>query len=333
MPLPSVWSRDAVHALAARQHALVTAAQLTALGVPRSTIARPRELGGMFSWVLPGIHRVDGVLPLSDDQLDMAALLYAGPGAVLTGARALRRYGVRSADRKALLAHDRVHVLVAHDRKRAGHGFVQVERTVAVPRARDVQGFPLAPPVRAVADACRRCTDESAVRALVFDVVQRGIVAREALHDEVERGQIRGSRFLRRAVAEAFAGARSVPEADVRLAFERAGVAGLAYNAVLRTPDGAFVATPDAYDPATGVCLEVDSREHHFGVESWEATMRRHARMTAVGLAVLHVPPSRISREPEAVVAEFVAAVRARAGFAPPRLRVERPHEGRRRAG
>ena len=48
------------------------------------------------------------------------------------------------------------------------------------------------------------------------------------------------------------------------------------FNPRLYLPDGRFLACPDVYD-ASGVCLEVDSREHHFGVESWEATMRRHA--------------------------------------------------------
>jgi hypothetical protein len=332
VPLPSVWNRDDVRALAARQYALVTAAQLTALGVPRSTIARPRELGGMFSWVLPGIHRVDGVLPLTEDQLDMAALLYGGPHAALTGTRALRRIGVRGTDRLAFAPHDRAHVLVPHARKRASHGFVQVERTIAMPSVRDLHGFRVVPPVRAVADACRRCTDEDAVRGLVFDVVQRSVVAREALYDEVARGQIRGSRFIRRALLEVFAGARSVPEGDVRRAFERAGVDGLVFNPRLYTAGGAFLASPDVYDATSGVCLEVDSREHHFGVASWEATMRRHAIMTAAGLAVLHVPPSRIAAEPASVVAEFEAAVLARVGWPSPRVRIRRIEDGRRAA-
>ena len=44
---------------------LMKGVQLTALGVPRSTVARSDELGGMFTRVLPGVHRIDGRSPLT----------------------------------------------------------------------------------------------------------------------------------------------------------------------------------------------------------------------------------------------------------------------------
>jgi hypothetical protein len=98
----------------------------------------------------------------------------------------------------------------------------------------------------------------------------------------------------------------------------------LVYNAVLETPEGVFIACPDVYDPETGVCLDVDSREFHFDVASWEATMARHARMTSYGLAVLHVPPSRAARDMAGVVDEVARAIRLREGHPVPRVRVRR---------
>ena len=327
MPRSTVWSRAAVRELAAAQHDLVTAAQLAELGVPRSTVSRANELGGMFTWVLPGVHRVDGRGRLGTDQRDMAALLYAGVHSMLTGGGLLRRRGVRAASRPELSVPDRVFVLVPHDVKRASHGFVQVERTVFLPPAHTVGGLRAAPMARAVLDAARHCTDEDTVRALIFEVVQRGLVAAEALEDERRRGQIRGSRFARRALEEVFAGVRSLPEGDLRAAFERRGVYGILFNPRLYLRDGSMLASPDVYDPISGVCLEVDSREHHFGVSSWEATMRRHARMTAHGLAVLHAPPSRISIDGDAVVTEFLVAVGVRQGWPVPSV-VVHPHGG-----
>jgi hypothetical protein len=321
MPHPTRWSRDDVIAAASVQHGLLTAAQLATLGVTRSSISRSDRLGGMFSRVLPGVHRIDGRGPLSRAQRDQAALLYAGPASVLTAGAVLHGYRIRALEHPAFRFDDRVHTLVPHQTHRASHGFVTVERTRFMPAHREKDGLRVAVLARAVLDAARRCSDEGAVRALIFEVVQRGLVAPESLEDERRRGQIRGSRFARLALEEVFAGVRSVAEGDVRLAFLARGWNDLLFNPRLYLPDGAFLACPDAYHPS-GVCLEVDSREHHFSVDSWEATMRRGASMTAGGLAVIHVPPSRFRREPDAVIDEFARAVDARQGWPPPALLV-----------
>ena len=323
MPRPRQWSRDSVLAAASHQYGLLTAAQLTALGVQRSTLSRSDHVGGMFSRVLFGVHRVDGHGALTTDQRNMAAQLYAGSESALTGSTLLVERGVRAARRPALHVPGNVYVLVPQSRKRASHGFVTVERTVFMPRVRERDGLRYAPIARAVLDAVRRCTDEEAVRALVFEVVQRGLVTPEALEDERRRGQIRGSRFARLALEEVFAGVRSVPEADLRQAFQSTGWSDLLFNPRLHGPDGRFLASPDVYH-GSGVCLEVDSREHHFGIASWESTMRRHATMTAAGLAVLHVPPSRITTDVVGVVREFAHAVDARRGWPEPRVVVAR---------
>ncbi len=271
----------------------------------------------MFSWVLPGVHRVDGRGPLTWDQENLAATLYAGFGAMISGPRALMLLGVRAATRPSFGQAARAHLLVPHERKRSSRDFVRIERTLSLPRPRTVGLVQMAPPARAALDAARSCTVQDDVRALVFELVQRGVAAPEALEDERRAGQIRGSRFARLALEEVFAGVRSIPEADVRRAFESRGVTGLLYNPRLHLPDGTFLASPDVYDPLTGTALEVDSREHHFRVQTWEATMARHGRMTAAGLGVLHVPPSRIGTDPDGVVDELCRTQTARLGWVP----------------
>jgi len=306
-----------VREVAARQLGLITAAQLTSLGVPRSTVSRSHELGGMFTRVLPGVHRIDGRSPLSPLQTGMATWLYAGPAGVLTGAYVLRHRSVRAAATPAFGPEGAAHILVPHERKRLSHGFAHVERTVWLPSAWMRDGLPMAPVARAVMDAARRCSDPDAVRTLVFEVVQRGLTTPEAIEDERRKGQKRGRRFAGIALEEVFAGVRSVPEGDVRRIFEARGVIGLLYNPMLYLPDGTFLCSPDAYDPLTGTALEVDSREHHFSVQSWEATMLRHGRMTAAGLGVLHSPPSRIGRDPDGMVDEFCRTQASRLGWVP----------------
>jgi hypothetical protein len=240
---------------------------------------------------------------------------------VLTSVAVLRRYGARAASAPALRQVERVQVLVPHERHRASHGFVTVERTTFMPAHRVRDGLRLAVLPRAVLDAARRCTDQNAVRGLIFEVVQRGLVAPEALEDERRLGQVRGNRFARLALEEVFAGVRSVPEADVRQSFVALGWTGLLYNPRLHLPDGRFLASPDVYD-RSGVCLEIDSREHHFAVEGWAATMRRHAEMTASGPAVIHVPSSRFAAQPDDVLDEFGRAVDVRRGWPTPPILV-----------
>lgn len=317
MPRRAEWSKDAVRQVAARQLGLITSAQLTSLSVPRSTIAWSEQVGAMFSWVLPGVHRFEGSGPLTRDQENLASLLYGGFGSMVSGARALELYGVRAAQRRSFGGDQWGLVLVPHERKRSSREFVRIERTLWLPEPRSLGLVLAAPAARAVMDAARACTVEDDVRALIFEVVQRGITTPEALSDERIRGQIRGSRFARLALEEVFAGVRSVPEGDVRRIFESRGVTGLLYNPMLCLPDGTVLCSPDAYDPLTGTALEVDSREHHFSVQSWEATMLRHGRMTAAGLGVLHSPPSRIGRDPDGVVDEFRRTQSTRLGWVP----------------
>ena len=60
-----------------------------------------------------------------------AALLYAGPGAVITGTDALELHGMRRMPRRRVP----IHVLVPADRRRVGAGRVFVERTERLPNA------------------------------------------------------------------------------------------------------------------------------------------------------------------------------------------------------
>jgi very-short-patch-repair endonuclease len=74
--------------------------------------------------------------------------------------------------------------------------------------------------------------------------------------------------------------------------------------------NGRFLASPDAWWPAAGVVVEVDSMEWHLSPEDWQDTMRRHDRMTAAGILVLHVTPRQLRAE-EARIARDIAAALA----------------------
>jgi very-short-patch-repair endonuclease len=72
-----------------------------------------------------------------------------------------------------------------------------------------------------------------------------------------------------------------------------------------------LLAVADAWWPQARVAAEADSREWHLSPEDWEATLRRHARMTAEGILVLHFTPRQIRNERTRVIAELRAALEA----------------------
>jgi hypothetical protein len=175
----------------AAQDGLVRDDQLAALGITRAAL-RARLGTGRWRQVLPSVYASFDAY-LSPRQRWIAACLYAGSGAALTGRAALRLHDVRS------LPGDRyVRVLVPHARQVPSVDFVRVHRTrrpdpyagVAAP----IRTCSLA---RAVADASRWCRDLRAVRALVGEVVDRRLTTVAALWRELDEGPSAGSALLR----------------------------------------------------------------------------------------------------------------------------------------
>jgi len=333
--------RRSPHALAVRdtadaQFGLITAAQLAEIGVHASTASR-RSLGGMWTRVLPGVHLVDGGMP-TRQQREMAALLYAGPDALLTGTSALRHHGVRALGLQEVSDDvaerpEPVHVLIPHQRRRLSTGYVRVERTHRFPavviRRR---GVAMSSVPRSVGDAARRSRRPSDVAALVAEVVQRGLATVPELDEELRVGARRGSGLFRDALMSVSGGARSAPEGDLARLLESAGIPSVRYNAVLATESGRHVATSDAWLDDVGLAIEVDSVAHHTSPDDFARTLRRNARYAAAGVLVLGVLPADLRDRPSAVLHEVLAA-RAAAGARPrPRVLVSRhesPSSGR----
>ena len=242
------------------------------------------------------------------DQRDMAALLYAGPSAVITGPAALRRIGLR-APRTEI-----VDVLIPARRQRQSTGFVAIHLTTRLPALAGVADgikFALAP--RAVADAVRGLASLPEVRAVVAGAVQQRFCTLAQLIAELDSGPVKGSALLREALTEVSDGIRSSAEADLRRLFMTAGLPMPMFNARLYQ-GGLLIAVADAWWPDAGVVAEVDSREWHLSPQSWEQTMRRHYRMTSLGILVLHFSPRQVRGEPAEVVAAIRSALRSRAG-------------------
>jgi hypothetical protein len=297
-----------------RQQGVIARSQARECGMTDAAMYYRSRPQGPWQMVLRGVFVAQSGPP-SPDQRDMAALLYAGAGSVITGCAALRRLGVR-----APRISD-VDVLVPAARRRLNSGFVRVLRTNRMPEYFCVSGpirFVMA--TRAVADAARQLANLRDVRALVAGSVQADWCRIRDLTAEVDDGPRQGSAWLRRVLAEVADGVRSGAEGDFRDLVIQAGLPKPMFNARLYAGN-VLIAVADAWWPDACVAAEVDSREWHLSAEQWEQTMRRHARLTAQGILVLHFTPKQIRTEPAQVVAALRAALEAGARAAQPQVR------------
>jgi len=148
---------------------VVSRGQLLALGVTDNVMQYRIRRGGPWQVLLPGVYLGVSGTP-SPRQKEMAALLYAGPGSLITGPVALLHHSIRSEPNL-----DVIDVLVPIERQRSSAGFARLHRTARMP-ARTVSSGPvrLALVPRAVADTARQLTSLRDVRAVVADAVQLG---------------------------------------------------------------------------------------------------------------------------------------------------------------
>jgi hypothetical protein len=222
-------------------------------------------------------------------QQEMAALLYAGDGSVITGPAALRCHYIRTG------LTEIVDVLVPAARQRRDTQFVRLNRTTRMPR-RIWEAGPVryVMPARAVADTVRGMTSLRDVRAVIADAVQRRRCAIPDLLTELDAGPNAGSALFREALADVADGIRSAAEGDLRDLLARSGLPMPLFNPWLYDEHGNFVARPDAWWPAHGIAVEVDSREWHTSPEDHAKTLARGRRMARYQIVVLRFTPRQI---------------------------------------
>lgn len=307
MPRLAVIDDAALSALLDKQHGIVTRSQARSCGLSSRAIDYRLRRTGPWQVLLPGVYQT-WTGPAGTAQRQIAALLYAGPACMITGALALVVYGLK-------VPHpELVDVLVPAWRQRASAAFVRLHRTARMPAEVYTSGvLRYAPPARAVADTARGMARIADVRAVVADAVQRGKCPLEMLVIEAGAGPVRGSALLRHALAEVTGGVRSVVEAEFRDLIIWAGLPLPMFNPQL-SADGRFIAQPDCWWPDAGVAAEVDSREWHLSPRDWERTLARHALMSAHGIAVLHFTPRQIREQRAQVAANLRAALEAARG-------------------
>ena len=321
MPRMSDWYR-AVQEVSDGQDHLIAAWQLREIGVPRSSQSR-RVAGYMWTLVVRGIHLVTGGQP-NRRQRDRAAVMYGGVEARLTGRTGLRLMGYRSLDLQdhRIVEAEPAFVLVPHDRQRAGGPFVVTERTRRMPTSvRAIDGLPVVPAARAVADAARRIRVEGDVVALVVEAIRRG-VSIDALREELECGSRRGSAHLAAALDAVGRNQWSPPEATVGALLEALGFGHAMYNMrVLSTVNGEYIGQPDAWLDDIAVAVETDSERYHSSGDGWIRTLRRQERYSRHGVVCVSVIPAELAAGTDETERRILAAVAAAAARPRPPVR------------
>jgi hypothetical protein len=209
---------DALDRLLIQQLDVISRRQALAAGVTDNALRHWLRLGGPWRGLLPGVYMAATGAPTTLQQ-EMAALLYAGPGSVITGPAALRSHRIRTE------LTEFVDVLVPSTRQRRDTNFVRLHRTSRMP-ARIWEAGPVryVPASRAVADAVRGMTSLWDVRAVVADAVQRDKCAISNLATELSHGPNKGSMLFREALADVADGIRSAAEGDLRDLLARSGL-------------------------------------------------------------------------------------------------------------
>jgi hypothetical protein len=305
---------DALRALIRQQDYVVSRGQALGAGLTEDALRHRLRAGGPWRICLPGVYLTVTGTP-TPVQRETAAVLYAGPRSVITGAAALRYHRLPAPEREI------IDVLVPVRVQRQSVSDVSLHRTARIPTwVYGPQHRRYATPARAAADAARWLTDVREARAVIAGAVQNRATPVGELWEELRAGPIRDSALLRVALSETGDGVRSAPEAELRVLIKKARLPMPLFNPTLLLPSGKVLARPDAWWPDAGVAIEIDSRRWHMNPDDWERTMDRHSRLGEHGIVTLHFTPHKLRTDPASVMAKMTNAYKS--GIARPRLRI-----------
>src|ERR1700722_20257161 len=178
---------DALRELIGKQDYVVSRAQARAAGLTEDALRHRLRVGGPWRVCLAGVYlTVTG--SQTSAQRETAAVLYAGPRSLITGAGALRYHRLPGPEREL------IDVLVPVKVQRRSVSEVSLHRTARMPAW--IYGPPhrrYATPARAAADAARWMADLREARAVIAGAVQNGAATVSEVEEELRAGPIRGS--------------------------------------------------------------------------------------------------------------------------------------------
>jgi very-short-patch-repair endonuclease len=182
-------------------------------------------------------------------------------------------------------------------------------------------------PARSILDAAQWAATDGRPRAIIAAAVQQRLVDSGDLTSALaQMPRLRRRALIAETVADAAAGAHSLPEAAFLRMCRRARLPTPSLQHVRRDHDGRRRYL-DAYFAEWGLHVEIDGGQHT-DVRQWWADMARQNALWIPGNRVLRFPSWAIRHRPNEVLAQLHAALLA-AGWSPgrrsPRVQIWRP--------
>lgn len=252
-----------VAALAARQHGVVSRAQLVALGTGRGAVAA-RIRAARLHRVHRGVYAV-GHAVLGRDGRWLAAVLACGDGALLSHRSAGALWDLRPSESA------RIDVTVPRTTRVRSTSAVAVHRTTRPTKPATVRGIPVTTPMRTLDDLAA---------VLPQRALERAVEQAETLR-LLDVAAVRSPRVRRLIATHDFAPTRS----DLEKAF----LALCRRHGLPRPGVNTYVAgfEVDFAWPEQRLIVETDSHRHHGTRAAFERDRARDARLTAQGWRVV----------------------------------------------
>ncbi|MGZ4283296.1 MAG: DUF559 domain-containing protein [Solirubrobacteraceae bacterium] len=288
--------------MAGRQHGVVARRQLLGAGFSRHLI-QDRITSGHLTRVHRGVYAV-GHRKLTLKGVWMGAVLSCGPGAVLSHRGALALWELRRSESGL------IDVTVPGRTGRRGPRRVRVHRSKLLQEGdvAEVDGIPVTSLAWTVVDYAA-IANQLQVRSVLEAMERRGLYIGRELDELLERTPNRkGVKTLRAAIADMTGPApwlQSVLEETFRELIRGSDLPDYEANAIV---EGECV---DALWRKERVIVELDGYAFHKSRAQFEADRRRDAKLAVAGYRVLRVTQQRLQNEPEAVLADLRALLRA----------------------
>jgi very-short-patch-repair endonuclease len=270
-----------IAALAAQQHGVVSRAQLLTFGLGHSAID-DRLARGLLHPIHRGVFSV-GHRVLTREGAWIAAVLAAGPGAVLSHRSAAALWGIRDASRAA------IEVITTRCCRRAGIHSHRV--TLPADETTTERGIPVTTVTRTLLDLAEVLTSPQLERAVTEAEVRR-LGSPHSLDALVARHpRRRGTVALKRILQNRGDIARHVTRSELEAAFltflDAHGLARPTTNACVAHGTGTYEV--DAVWPAHRLIVELDGYAVHTTRRSFENDRARDRVLTADGWRVVRI--------------------------------------------
>jgi very-short-patch-repair endonuclease len=279
-----------LHALALRQHGLVTRQQLVPLQYGRRAV-RTRLSTGMWHEPAPGVLFLGPLTNLTAEQRIQLAVLRAGDRALVCQEAAAYLQGF------VPQLEGEPEILLLHSGTRISGVGVRLSRRVELVDVTSRNGFVLTTPERTIIDLFGRLPPWEAEaildRALQSRRTTLGKIRRRA--EELRKRGRRGIPFLVECLAERdpqTARTREYWEPKVLRLIQSAGLDGVRVNHEVEVGGRKYVL--DFAWPKAMVVLEFDGYATHSGRDAFEADRRRQNDLVAAGWEVLRVTAAMV---------------------------------------